>query len=100
MTALLIDTAMLAGRIARAAEATSNDAKRNAKCACIAMAKTVEKSTRPVSNPPASCELTGGPNRGDHLGYFATGLIAPGAPNVTVPHAAAARFDFTLGVFP
>lgn len=55
---------------------------------------------RSVSNPPASCELTGGPNRGDHLGYFATGLIPPGAPNVTVPHAAAARFDFALGVFP
>ena len=52
-----------------------------------------------VSAPP-QCDITGGPNTGDHLGYYATGLAEPGAPNVGVPHADGVTFDFQIGVFP
>jgi hypothetical protein len=52
-----------------------------------------------ASSPPGDCEMQGGPNSGDHLGYFGTGLSAPGKPNVVVPGSAAA-YDFELGVFP
>ena len=52
------------------------------------------------SSPGTDCEMTGGPNSGDDLGYFDTGLAPPGGTNVTVPHDEGRTFPFTLGVFP
>jgi hypothetical protein len=53
-----------------------------------------------ATSPPADCEVMGGPNSGDLLGYWDTGLGPPSAPNVTIPHAGGVSFDFELGVFP
>ena len=53
-----------------------------------------------ASDPQGNCEIQAGPNGGDHLGYFDTGLGRPGSANVQVPHARGMTFDFQLGVLP
>ena len=52
------------------------------------------------SDPTGTCEPMGGPESGDYLGYYQTGLGAPGMANVTIPQAQGTTHDFSLGVFP
>jgi hypothetical protein len=52
-----------------------------------------------ASRPPADCEIRGAPNKGDHLGYYGTGVSPPGSPNVRVP-GTGSTYDVQLGVIP